>query len=52
MSSKVSKLVETCWQAEKWLKGLKRHKSFCGFADENGCHTGNKDPFVQLTPET
>jgi hypothetical protein len=33
MRSKVSKLVETCWQAEKWLKGLKRLKSFCGFAD-------------------
>ena len=29
-----SKLVETCWQAEKRLKGLKRQKSFCGFADD------------------
>jgi hypothetical protein len=33
MRSKVSKLVETCQQAEKWPKGLKRQKSFCGFAD-------------------
>ena len=33
MRSKVSKLVETCRQAEKWPKGLKRQKSFCGFAD-------------------
>jgi len=34
----VSKLVETFWQAEKWLKGPKRQKSFCGFADvELGC---------------
>jgi len=33
MRSKVSKLVETCWQVEKWLRGLKRKKLFCGFAD-------------------
>jgi hypothetical protein len=33
MRSKVSKLVETCRQAEKWPKGPKRQKSFCGFAD-------------------
>jgi len=31
--SEVSKLVETCWQVEKWLKGLKRQKYFYGFAD-------------------
>jgi hypothetical protein len=35
MRSKVSKLVVTCWQVEKWLKGLKRQKYFFGFAD--GC---------------
>jgi hypothetical protein len=34
MRSEVSKLVETCWQVEKQLKGLKRQKYFCGFADE------------------
>jgi hypothetical protein len=33
MRSKVSKLVETCRQVERWLKGLKRQKFFCGFAN-------------------
>jgi hypothetical protein len=52
MRSKVSKLVETCRQAEKWLKGPKRQKSFCGFADvvelKSNIRAKHDQPFINL----